>query len=114
VLFDQRGQQVNTQYNAQQINFGAVQTTQDLIAELEKLKTSILKAKEDGKLDKKSANDAANQVTQAIDEAEEARPNKKSLLNYLTTGRSLIEGASAIAGLVPLITGAIEAVQKLF
>ncbi|GHO56209.1 hypothetical protein [Ktedonobacter robiniae] len=80
-----------------------------------KAPSKLLKAQQ-GKIaiQQKSANDAVNQVTQAIDEAGEARPNKKSLLDYLVTARSLLEGASAVAGLVPVITGAIETIQKLF
>lgn len=113
-LFDQRGQHVNTQYNAQQMNFGAIQNSMDLVAELEKLKEEVARARTNGLLDKKQATDADYQITKAAQEAEEAKPNKKTILDHLSTAKALIEGVSAAGGLVMALTGAIEAVQKLF
>jgi len=113
-LFDQRGQHVNTQFNAQQMNFGAVQNTVDLVTELEKLKEGIARARKDGVLNKKKATDVEYQITKAAQEAEEPKPNKKTILDHLTTAKSVIEGIAAASGLVTGLVGAIEAVQKLF
>jgi hypothetical protein len=113
-LFDQRGQHVNTQYNAQRMNFGAVENSIDLVAELEKLKEEVARARTNGLLDKKQATDADYQITKAAQEAEEAKPNKKTMLDHLSSAKAIIEGVSAAGGLVTALTAAIEAVQKMF
>lgn len=54
--FDMRGQRVTNQYNAgRDINFGAVQTPGDFVAELEKLNEQITQAKDAGLLSEETA-----------------------------------------------------------
>ncbi len=113
--FDQRGQRVNTQYNAgRDIHFDSVQNSVDLVGELEKLKTEVLNAKKDGILDKKQATDVEYQITKAAQEAEEPEPEKKIIVDHLTTAKTLLDGLTAAGGLVTAIAGAIEAASKLF
>jgi len=113
--FDQRGQKVHTQYNVgRDLNFGMVQNSIDLVAELEKLKEEVIKAKQNGILDKKKSTDVEYQITKAAQEAEEPKPDKKTIVDHLTTAKALIEGLAATGGLVTVIAGAIEAVQKVF
>ena len=113
--FDQRGQHVaRDQYNiGRDLNFGAVQTPVDLGSELEKLKNEITRARQDGILDKKKATEVEYQITKAAQEAEEPKPDKKTILDHLTTAKSFIEDITAVGGLVTAIVGAIEAVQKI-
>ena len=113
--FDQRGQHVaRDQYNVgRDLNFGAVQNPVDLVSELEKLKNEITRARQDGILDKKKATDVEYQITKAAQEAEEPKPDKKTILNHLTTAKSFIEDIVAAGGLVTTIVGAIAAVQKI-
>jgi hypothetical protein len=113
--FDQRGQQVHTQYNVgRDMNFSIVQNSIDLVAELEKLKEAVIKAQQHGTLDKKQSTDVEYQITKAAQEAEEPKPDKKTIQDHLTTAKALIEGLAATGGLVTAIVGAIEAVHKLF
>ncbi len=113
--FDQQGQHVNTQYNAaHDINFGSVQTSADLVTELEKLKQQIIQATESGILSEDTATDADYQVTKAIQQAKKPEPEKKTLLDHLTTTKSLLENVAAASGLVTALVGAIQVVQKLF
>src|SRR5262245_41328344 len=113
--FDQRGQQVTNQYNAgHDINFGAAQTRIDLIAELEKLKNEFAKASETRILSEETATDAEYQMTKAIQQAKKPDPDKKTIFDHLNTAKSLIEGITAASGLVTLLVGATEAVQKFF
>ncbi len=127
--FDMSGQQVQgdqhiagrDQYNAgrdqyvaqRDMNIGAVQTTADLVALLEGLKEEVTKSKGSGIIDKKKATDVEYQITKAVQEAEEPKPEKKTILNHLTTAKSFIEDIAAATGLVTTIAGAIEAVQKI-
>ncbi len=113
--FDMRGQHVTNQYNAgRDINFGAVQTSIDLMSELEKLKIQISLAKENGVVPEETATDAEYQVTKAIQQAKKPDPDKKTLIDHLTTTKALIENIAAASSLVTALVGAIQVVQKLF
>jgi len=113
--FDQRGQKVHTQYNVgRDLNFGMVQNSIDLVAELEKLKEEVIKARQNGILDKKQSTEVEHQIAKAAQEAEEPKPHKKTIVEHLTTAKALIEGLAATGGLVTAIVAAIEAVQKVF
>jgi hypothetical protein len=113
--FDMRGQRVTNQYNAgRDINFGAVQTPADLITELEKLHEQFTQAKEAGILSEETATDAQYQVTKAAQQAKKPDPDKKTIVDHLTTAKTLIEGATAASGLVTALVSAIHIVSTLF
>ena len=113
--FDMRGQRVTKQYNAgRDINFGAVQTSVDLIAQLEQLNGQVAKAQEVGILTEETATDAQYQVTKAIQQVRKPDPDKKTLVDHLTTAKALLENITAASGLVTALVGAVAVVQKLF
>ena len=114
--FDQRWQEVGgNQYNiGRDMNFGGVQNSVDLIAELEKLKEEVAQARRDGILDKKKATDVEYQITKATQEAEEAKPDKKTILDHLNTAKAFIEDVAAASGVVAALVSAAQVVQKLF
>ncbi len=113
--FDMRGQRVTNQYNAgRDMNFGAVQTPVDLIAELEKLNGQVVQAKDAGIVSEETATDAQYQVTKAIQQASKPAPDKKTIVDHLTTAKALLDDITAASGLVTALAGAIQVVQKLF
>jgi hypothetical protein len=113
--FDMRGQRVTNQYIAgRDMNFGAVQTPEDLITVLEQLNQQFTQAKDAGILNEETATDAQYQVTKAAQQAGKPDPDKKTMLDHLNTAKSLIEGITAASGLVTVLAGTIEVVQKLF
>ncbi len=113
--FDMRGQRVTNQYNAgRDMNFGAVQTPLDLIAELEKLNEQVMQAKEADVLSEETATDTQYQVTKAIQQARKPDPDKKTIVDHLTTAKALLDNITAASGLVTALVGAVEVVQKLF
>jgi hypothetical protein len=113
--FDMRGQRVTNQCNAgRDMNFGAVQTPVDLLAELEKLNEQFTQAKEAGVLSEETATDTQYQVTKAIQQARKPDPDKKTIVDHLTTAKALLENITAASGLVTALVGAVEVVQKLF
>ncbi len=113
--FDQRGQKVHTQYNVgRDLNFGMLQNSVDLVAELEKLKEEVIKARQNDILDTKQSTDVAYHITKAAQGAEEPQPHKKTIVDHLIAAKALIEGLAATGGLVTAIVAAIEAVQKVF
>lgn len=113
--FDMRGQRVTNQYNAgRDMNFGAVQTPEDLMTVLEQLNEQFTQAKEAGVLSEETATDAQYQVTKAAQQAKKPDPDKKTMLDHLTRAKTLIEGVTAASGLVTTLAAAIQVVQKLF
>jgi hypothetical protein len=113
--FDMRGQRVTNQYNAgRDLNFGAVQTPADLVTVLEQLNAQFTQAREAGVLTEETATDAQYQVTKAAQQARKSDPDKKTIMDHLTTAKTLIEGVTAASGLVTALATAIQIVQKLF
>jgi hypothetical protein len=113
--FDMRGQRVTNQYNAgRDMNFGAVQTTEDLITAFEQLNEQFSQARNAGVLSEETATDALYQITKATQQAKKSDPDKKTILDHLTTAKTLIEGVTAAGGLVTALAAAIQIVQKLF
>jgi hypothetical protein len=117
--FDMRGQRVTNQYNAgQDINFGAVQTPEDLVTVLEQLNAQFLQAKEAGILSEEAATDAQYQVTKAAQQAKKPDPNKKRILDHLSNAKGSIENLTgnitAVGGLITAVAAAIQVVQKVF
>ena len=113
--FDMRGQRVTNQYIAgRDMNFGAVQTPEDLITVLEKLKGELDQAKQAGIISEEEATDAEYQVTKAIQQAKKPDPDKNTMLDHLNIAKGLIEGITSASGLVTALISAVEVVQKLF
>jgi hypothetical protein len=113
--FDMRGQHVTNQYNAgRDMNFGAVQTPEDLVTVLEQLNEQFIQAKNAGVLSEETATDAQYQVTKAVQQAKKPDPDKKTMVDHLTTAKTLIEGVTAASGLVTALAAAMQIVQKLF
>ncbi len=114
-VFDQRNQQVNYQYNAAgDINFGAVQNQIALVHQLEALKAELRKAGDAQVIDGEIVDDAEYQLTKAISQAKKPEPDKKTLVEHLSTAKTFLETTAAAVALVGDIGAAIDAVQKLF
>jgi hypothetical protein len=110
-----RGQRVTNQYNAgRDMNFGAVQTPEDLITAFEQLNEQFTQAKNAGVLNEETATDAQYQITKAAQQAKKPDPDKKTIMDHLTTAKALIEGVTAASGLVTALAAALQIVQKLF
>ncbi len=87
--FDMRGQRVTNQYNAgRDMNFGAIQTPADLVTAFEQLNEQFTQAKEAGVLSEETATDAQYQITKATQQAKNPDPDKKTILDHLTTATS--------------------------
>ena len=113
--FDQRGQRVTYQYNAAgDINFGAVQNRVDVVGELGKLQREMTTARQAGVFNEEVATDAEYQLTKAVQEAKRPAPDKKTILDHLSSAKTLVEGVAAAGGLVTALTRAAEVVQQFF
>lgn len=113
--FDQRGQNVNYQYNAAgDINFGAVQNRQEFITELEKLKGELQKAAAATVIDADVATEAEYQLSKAVNQAKKPDADQKTVLEHINGAKTLIESVAAAGGLVTGLLTAAEHVQKFF
>ena len=109
--FNQQGQTVQYQYNADAINFGSVKTNDDFLRELKNLQSELDKAIECKAIEGEAAIDAESHVKKAILNAESSAPNKKSLIEHLETAKNLVTN---VDGLVVAIGTAIATIGTLF
>jgi hypothetical protein len=65
-------------------------------------------------LSEETATDAQYQITKAAQQAKKPDPDKKTIVDYLTTAKTLIEGVTAASGLVSALVSAIHVVPLLF
>jgi len=120
--FHQEHQQVSgQQQNAgnditntnQSLSFGAVQSPADLSALLAQIQSAVIQATTDGILPEETGIDTKAALEKASLQTKKPTPDKKSILDYLTTAKSLIESIAAAGVLVPSLMTAIEAVHKI-
>lgn len=113
--FDQRGQHVTYQYNAAgNINFGAVERTDEIAAELKKLLEEVNKSIGVGALDADLGIDVEAKLKKTIAHVEkEAKPKKAVVLENIEGAIKLVEGVKSAAGLVSLLVEASEMVRRV-
>ena len=116
--FDQRGQQVQNQTNivgdVRTVNFQAVRDRTGLIAGLEQLKAELARASQQGEIDQDLTRDADDQVTRALDQAQQPQPDRARFLDHLAQAQALLKTAAGAAGLVTALGKAAEVAQQLF
>jgi hypothetical protein len=113
--FDQRGQNVQNQYNAAgDINIGIIQNQTDFVNELQKIKSEVAKAGEAKSLNEDTVIDAEYEITKAIQETKKPEPKKVTILEHIGKAKTLVEGTVATAGLATALMKLIEAAEKLF
>ncbi len=114
-MFDQRGQQVDTQYNiAGDYNPADVQDRANAVAELRKLLAEIDRTETAGLLDADVATDATYQIKKALNQAEKPEPDRNSILDHLTAATEMITAVSGTVGLATALIQAMQMVQRLF
>ncbi len=96
--FDQRGQHVRYQYNAETINFASAQNTMDVIEELKHLQQELARAIDKNALAGDDAIEADYEMKKALAQAGNAAPEKKTLLKHLSTVKNYVTGISGLAG----------------
>lgn len=109
--FNQQGQNVQYQYNADSINFGEVKSRDDFLLELKNLQAELDNAITGKALTGESAIDAETHVKKALLQAENAAPDKKTLVQHLTSAKELVTG---VDGLVGAFASAIATIGALF
>lgn len=115
IMFDQKNQTVGYQYNAAgNINFNAIGSSTELIAELEKLKLELKQAIQAKIVDDEIGIDVEYKLTKAIQQSQKPQPDKKSIIDNLNEAKALLSGISSAVGLVTALIKAVELVSKFF
>ncbi len=110
--FNQDKQTVHgNQYNAETINFGQVQTPDEFFKALNQLQVNLEKAIAAKAISGETANKAVNHVNQALLQADEPIPDKKTLLSDLNTAKELVKSSKDI---FIYLDSAITAIKNLF
>ena len=109
--FDQRNQTVQTQYNAETINFGQVHSQNEFFQTLKQVQAELEKAIEAKAIIGEKAIDAETPIKKALLQAGEETPNKKTLLDHLKSAKELVADVGGLAG---ALAGAITAIAALF
>lgn len=115
-VFDQRGQNVTTQYNiAGDYNFAAAKNQADIVEQLEKLSQDVSRAIAAKVIeDEETANDLDYNMKKAVHQARKPEADKSAVLEYLGKAKELIATVAAASGLVVAIGQAVEMVQKVW
>lgn len=113
-VFDQRGQNVQYQFNAAgDINFREVSSVSELSTQLEKLRAEIKTAKTANELPDEGAVEAEYHILQAKKEVEVKEPNEGNILRHLGKAKDLLSDLGAAAGLIQALAQAAEVVSRL-
>jgi hypothetical protein len=115
--FDQRGQHVTNQVNADSIgtvNLGSVQNKADLAGELRKLLAEVDKATLAGIIKEKISIDVEAHIKQAVLEIDEPKPKKEIILEHIASAKQLLEGITSAAGLVTALVQASKIAGEFF
>ena len=114
-IFDQRGQNVNYQYNAAgDINISSVQSINDFTKQLENLQAELKKARDSKVIDQEKSVEAEYHLLQATKELKKEEPDPKTIIDHLNEAKAFIEGVTSAAGLVTALAQAAELVGKFF
>ena len=109
--FNQQGQTVETQYNAENIHFGEANNIDDFIRQLKQLQTEFSKAIETKHITDEKTIDADAFLKKAIQQAEIPQPDKKTIIEHLNSAKDLVTNAN---GLVLALSAAVTTAAALF
>jgi hypothetical protein len=112
--FDQRGQTVTYQYNADVINLTNVANRADFARQIENMASEVARATNLNAIDAIQGQEAQNALTEAASEAQKTHPNKITIASALETAGSIVKGATALGGLYMATVKALEVAHRLF
>jgi hypothetical protein len=114
-VFDQRGQNVNYQFNAgNDINIDTVNSKEDLSNELFKINREIDHAKNAEVIPDDIANEAQYRLVEASRELQSENSSQDTILSHLGKAKELLNDFEAAVGLVTTLVKAADVVSELF
>jgi hypothetical protein len=114
-VFDQRGQNVEYQFNAAgSINIDAINSPKGFVTELVKFQEEISKAEAIGTIDKESAIEIKYHILTATKEALHEKPDKAKITAYLSKVLDILKDISTMVGLLTGLAKLSEIIPKIF
>ena len=110
--FNQQGQAVGYQYNADTINFARVRDKAGLVAELDKLQAELGHIRKGKVLDTQKMSEAEAGIAAAAAEAKKPAPDKSKVAASLETASRIFSGVAALGGLALAVRKAVEMAQE--
>jgi hypothetical protein len=111
-IFDQRGQQVQNQYNAAgNVNIGIVPEKNHLIKELQALREKI---KELENVDNDTTLEAEYHVIQATKEVKKDEPATNTFFDHMNKAKVLLENIVTGVGITDAVIRVIELAKQVF
>lgn len=95
--FNQQGQTVHNQFNADNINFGNARSKEEFIACLKQLQKELNNAADKKIIDGEIAIDAESHITKAILQTKSPQPDKPKLIESLNKAKDLVTSATGLA-----------------
>lgn len=113
-LFDQRGQQVEYQYNAAgNIHISQAETTAQFAEELAKLRGELDLAKNAGAIPANTAAEASKDLSRALKEVQAPEPRKGNILDHIGKAKALLQDFGEAVQLVAALTQAAVVISDL-
>lgn len=115
--FDLSHSKVTNQVVAESINtvnFGTIQSKDELIVELRKIISEINKAVKSGDINKKVSVDVNLHIEKAITETEKPDPKKKPIIEHIESAGKLLNGVTSASNLVTSLITAAKIAGSLF
>ncbi len=94
VTFNQQGQTVNTQYNAETINIGSIETKEDVLTAIQKLQGEVEKAVKGNAINEEAATEVEYSLKKAVQQMKKPEADKSVILQHMETATKYVTGAN--------------------
>lgn len=106
---------IENQYNIDGgVNINSSNPNAIAIAELNSLLQEIAKATSKGVISPEQSIDIEAKIKKAIVQSEKPQPDKQSILENINGAKTLLDGLSSAAGLIPIFVQAVDMIKRLF
>jgi hypothetical protein len=112
--FNQQGQHVNNQFNAENIHIGNISNSGELVAQVQQLITHVDRAAADGSIPATRAASVKEELEAVKNEAGKPAAEKTTLVKHLTKAQEILKGITAAGGLVDGLKQLIKVIGNLF
>ncbi len=107
--FHQEGQTVQYQYNAEPINFGEARAPGEFLLQLKNLQVELDRAIEAKVIPNQNVVDAKARINEAVLQAKKPTPDKKTLVERLTSAKELVSKVAELTGAIKTANVAVGA-----
>jgi hypothetical protein len=106
--FNQTGQTVEQQNNADVINIGAIASRSELLAQIDAIRRQLNVAAGSGQIDRDKQKLADEYIAEALTEAQKPVPNKLAVRDKIELAKNVVKDVVSVAGLYEALSKAAE------